>query len=779
VCFLDGDDRYEGNFLEEAVGFLEGHRGEADFAAAPIYYFGAGSGGHVLNRGFGRAGVADIEVEWASFVHNVSAVAIRAGALGALRFNEALSYLEDGDFLTRLALEKGRYGRLATTRLWYRRRASGDSAVDASAGRAAWYEKIETVHAALIEHSMGADGAVPRYVQNLIAYDLQWYRVRDVPEAVVGAAEMKRLRAALARVLSHIEDDVVMGQRESGFWDKIGLLKLKHGGARLHERELEMAPFFSVGQVRVPFSPAVVQIVEEYGGVAHLAGFYDLPDYGAARVIVRHGGRDYASETRNFHHRRFYYLGEAAHAALHFDIYIPLAAGGGALSAFYQTRGGRLVPAPLAHAWESRLAGEAGAFAVCGTAIISRTPAPHILFAERLTQAALRRYVGRYCAAHCGGAGQEAGRAMLRRYAELFPEMSRRRIWVFMDRRERADDNAEHLFRYAAAQADGVEKYFFVAGGTPDFARVAQYGKAVPLGSAEQELLLLYAEKYISSCEVATNFPDGSRPLLRAFMRCRHVFLQHGITKDDVSAVWNRYTRNFSLFITAAEAERREVASERYGYREREVALTGFPRFDALRSAPGRVLLFMPTWRRRLSRADKGYNPDFKADPFCHALNAVFADARLRGVLRECGWEFVFKPHPELVRQLPDFLLPGHVALSGLEESYQALYETGALLVTDYSSAAFDFAYLKKPVLYYQAAEPHYEPSYFDYGSMGFGEVVTTVEALVDAVVKLMRGGCRMEEKYRRRAESFFAFADRDNCKRAYEAILGMEGGAA
>ena len=59
-------------------------------------------------------------------------------------------------------------------------------------------------------------------------------------------------------------------------------------------------------------------------------------------------------------------------------------------------------------------------------------------------------------------------------------------------------------------------------------------------------------------------------------------------------------------------------------------------------------------------------------------------------------------------------------------EKYQELFKKGALLITDYSSVAFDFAYLKKPVLYYQSTNDYHfnlDESYFDYETMGFGEV--------------------------------------------------------
>jgi CDP-glycerol glycerophosphotransferase (TagB/SpsB family)/glycosyltransferase involved in cell wall biosynthesis len=796
ICFLDGDDRYESNFLEEAVRFMEGHRGEADFVAVPVFFFGAGSGANILNRKFKRTGVVDIEEEYDAAVFYVGSLLFALEAVRDMRFNEAVGYTEDGEFITRAVLRKKRYGHLLESRFWYRKRAEGDSAADQSEKRAGWYEKIETVYQALIDYARAAGGSVPRYVQNLIAYDLQWYRVREIAGEVRAAVDMGRLRAALAGVLSAIDDEIIMGQGESSFWEKVGLLKLKHGGVALHEDALEAVPYFSAGRVRMPFNPAVVQVAEECGGVAHIAGFYDLPDYGLARVVARCGGREYASETAALHWKRFYYLGEVAHAALQFDLYVPVPEAGGSVEFFYRTGGGRLLPAALEYAPESRLGGTAGAapgaspaaatdagadagadaaaagaadFIVCDTTIISRTPGLHILSVERLTYPALRYYAGRHGRAYPRSAGARA----LQNYAELFPELPKRRVWVFMDRKDCAGDNAEHLFRYAAAQADGVEKWFVVERGSPDYGRVARYGQVAAFGSEEHLLLLLLAEKFISSHALCDLLPDGSQAVLQPFLRCAQVFLNHGINKDDASSYSGRYMKNFALFVTAARLEREEVLSDRYGYAEGAVRLTGYPRFDGLKSAPQRQILFMPTWRRHLnSPQDKGYNPGFKDDPFFHAVNAVLTDARLKRLLKASGFTLLFKVHPEMRQQTADFAQSEEARVT--EEGYGALLESGAALITDYSSVAFDFASLKKPVVYYQAVPSHFEASYFDYETMGFGEVVRTADELAGAVGKLLRSGCRMEEKYQRRVDGFFAFADRGNCRRVYGEICKL-----
>ena len=56
-------------------------------------------------------------------------------------------------------------------------------------------------------------------------------------------------------------------------------------------------------------------------------------------------------------------------------------------------------------------------------------------------------------------------------------------------------------------------------------------------------------------------------------------------------------------------------------------------------------------------------------------------------------------------------------------------------LITDYSSVFFDFSYLKKPVIYYRGEdEYHYEQGYFDFETMGFGDIITSEEVLIDKI---------------------------------------------
>ena len=95
------------------------------------------------------------------------------------------------------------------------------------------------------------------------------------------------------------------------------------------------------------------------------------------------------------------------------------------------------------------------------------------------------------------------------------------------------------------------------------------------------------------------------------------------------------------------------------------------------------------------------------------------------------------------------------------------------LLITDYSSISFDFAYVYKPILYYQfdyeefySGKHTYRQGAYDYESMGFGKVVSSFEKLLSELEVLIENSAKMEKKYIDRVNSFFRYNDCNNCKR-------------
>lgn len=106
-------------------------------------------------------------------------------------------------------------------------------------------------------------------------------------------------------------------------------------------------------------------------------------------------------------------------------------------------------------------------------------------------------------------------------------------------------------------------------------------------------------------------------------------------------------------------------------------------------------------------------------------------------------------------------------------ESFQEIFKNSSLLISDYSSVVFDFVYLKKPIIYYQPNDDyHFDQAYFDYETMGFGEIIRDEDKLIKQIEDYLINNCEMDEIYKKRVDEFFKYNDKNNSKRVYEWIL-------
>ena len=110
----------------------------------------------------------------------------------------------------------------------------------------------------------------------------------------------------------------------------------------------------------------------------------------------------------------------------------------------------------------------------------------------------------------------------------------------------------------------------------------------------------------------------------------------------------------------------------------------------------------------------------------------------------------------------------------------QTLLMESSMLITDYSSVYFDFAYMKKPILYYQFdydryRKGQYQEGYYSYERDGFGLVVRDELTLIEEIEKIVKNNFTFEEKYSNRVDDFFEFRDNKNCLRTYDAISKMK----
>jgi CDP-glycerol glycerophosphotransferase (TagB/SpsB family) len=188
----------------------------------------------------------------------------------------------------------------------------------------------------------------------------------------------------------------------------------------------------------------------------------------------------------------------------------------------------------------------------------------------------------------------------------------------------------------------------------------------------------------------------------------------------------------------------------------------------------------MPTWRG----SDYPQGERFYETAFYRRFQSLLENPRLLDLLEERDLKLIFYPHIELQKELDKFKSPSKriVLADWRDYDVQTLLMRCSLLITDYSSVFFDAGYLEKPVIYYQFdmedfRKYHYQEGYFSYVKHGFGPVVTTEEALINAVMECAGNDFRMQKDYLDRLEAFYSVRDEMNCERTYQILHRMNGG--
>ena len=359
-------------------------------------------------------------------------------------------------------------------------------------------------------------------------------------------------------------------------------------------------------------------------------------------------------------------------------------------------------------------------------------------------------------------------------YMALHPFFKNKRIWFYMDFPTIADDNGMHLFKYSMTRDEkDIDKYFIIDKNTPYYEKMKEIGPVIGYHSIKHRILGLFAEKII------TSHPDnnyiygfwGHYPNFAGLLKSSTIFLQHGITLNNISSWLNKFDKNLDFLLTASKKEYDSLFKYYYNYDENIIRLLGFPRFDNLKDEKTKTILLMPSWRRYLNQENK-YT--ISNSSYLKTFNSFINNEKLIQKLKDNDYKIIFRPHPHVYEFIGLFDENEYIQIDYERGSYQDLFKTGALLVTDYSSVAFDFAYLKKPVLYYHYGEDYHfnlEESYFNYDTMGFGEVCHDEDELVELIGEYIENDCKMKDEHIKNVEDYFTFTDKNNCKRVHDAI--------
>ncbi len=750
VTFIDPDDFIERDYLARVDRFIRRHdRDKAPLIFAScrhITYDEAGKqflDNHPLRNRFDRDTVLPVADPGKHIQLHVNSVFFRRSLIEAvvLRFDARVRpCFEDAHFVARYMMGNtgGRIGFVRGARYYYRKRADNSSTLDTSADAPERFDDLYRYgYCALLQEARERLGNAPVWLQRTVLYDITWqirrYLNNEEKLAFLDERQLGTYKALLRKAFELIASSTIAR------FELAGIRELHRIGILGH--------FKSVHDKR---SYCFIEELDAARGTFVLRWYASVAG-SRARLLVDN------AEVVPIESK------EQVHTLLHETF-------------FYENR--------------QRLRVSAGSL----TAEVDGIPFSISVFGQG---ARPRIDIAEMFAAHAApkppiALSRPAARIRAMSQSPLIREKYQD-AWVLMDRDVQADDNAEHLYRYLRRARSDINAFFVLRRESRDWQRLEAEGfRLIPFGSNDHAYALLNAQYLVSShadVYVWRHLPPGE---YRDLIRYKYVFLQHGCLLHDLASWLN--TIPIDLVLTSSERERNSMAgpSNRYRLMPSQVALTGMPRHDALvkdRLPSERRILIMPTWRNSLvgRRLDNGTERelvnDFAQSEYAAAWKALLHDPRLKSLLDSHGYRVTFFPHTNVEPYLSTFDMPDYVDVESRAagSSIQAAFRNARLLITDYSSVAFEVALLGRAVLYYQFDRDRiftgvhsFRRGYFDYERDGFGPVCPDLDGLLDQLARTLALDGEVEPAYASRTRDAFRWRDGNACRRTVQAIEAL-----
>ncbi len=351
-------------------------------------------------------------------------------------------------------------------------------------------------------------------------------------------------------------------------------------------------------------------------------------------------------------------------------------------------------------------------------------------------------------------------------------------LWLVCERGTDARDNGYHMFRYLRKEHPEISAWYVITKDSPDLDKISDLGNIVYRGSWNHWLVFISATRVLTTIGLMNYVPSGNHEFGRYVIKRNKqkiIFLQHGVIANDLP-LYHKEQSNFDLFICGSKPEF-DYISDHFHYTQDEVQYTGLARFDSLQSVSHKKqVLIMPTWRKWLFEADE---QTIARSEYVERWNHLLHHPRLVELTEKYDVDIVFYPHQLMQKYLEVFSSSNRRVIIGDYHHFdvQELLKESSLLITDYSSVQFDFAYMYKPVLYYQFDEEAFfgnhntKHGYFDYDKMGFGEKVQNEETLIDLIAEYISDNFRLKPVFKDRIEGVFVLHDDNNCERIFQQI--------
>lgn len=807
VNFMDSDDKWGRKAFEQVANYIQVDPYTTAIACR-IRYFDRKKGFHVLDFRFkGKSKkVISIFNDFEAIQVHTNNVFFKTDIIKKYSYDSKIFHGEDVKLFTEIILKEKKYALLTSAWYYYRKRHDRQSLLDQEQTKEIYFSSIfSNLLSNFVECSEVIFHEVIPYVQELILYTIT-NRIRDERKIRLSEETQKYCLECVAKYIKYVDDIIIGSSKHLRKEEKIFLLNIKHERdiskqlVLCHNRFLfNNIALFSVGNLNTLkitnmdcfFDQSTKEnSIRIYGKVCLPI---DADKYQVVAVRNDSGTYKLAYYKLDISSQRKF-CGYIYYEERGFRVELPL--NNTKSIAFNLLVGNQCVRLKMNFQFVAKLTNDLRtSYCMLNQWILSKNSTQTSILVEDVSGKNFRK--------HEWNIWKELFftrrvRTLLWRIlilsSNFILKKAKRKIWLFVDYFSQANDNAEAMFQYVIQHlAPRTKAYFVVSKQCADYDRIKKYAKVIPYDTKKYRLMFAVCDKVITSqtfFSKRNTFYERTTALKDLF-HFDYVYLQHGIIKDNHANTLAHYKTDLDILITSALPEYNSLLTEEYQLTSDIVKLTGLARYDELafieKNPKSKKILLAPTWRKsQLGEWDEAiqgykYQENFKQSDFFLFFNGLITDPRILHALESCKFEIEIQLHPRLWAQRADFVESEFVKIEYTRKPLIEEIKGVAMLITDYSSVAFDYAYVKVPIIYMQFdkdafyANHAYVRGYFDFDKDGFGPVCYDYESSVQAVLDAIYNNCNLLDVYEKRIDNFFLYRDGRNCERIYNEILKLD----
>ena len=795
INFLDPDDYWDYKAFEYVLKFFK-NESSINFVSGRLKFFEGRNDYHPLDYKFYKTRIVNLNKEYNCIQSSSSTSFFRKSYIFGKKFEEGLLSGEDTRFVNEILLINPKMGLIKEAVYFCRRREDSSSRTQTQKTDIKFYfNTINDVSLYLIERSKFLYNKILPFIQFYVAYDLL-YRIESPSYKYLNLSNYIKYYHLIDKILLKIEDKYIMEQKNGDKKLKIAALSKKYNRDLRYDIIYENGTLkykeYNLINLRTARNLIIWKKITIEKNILYLEGVDNLwipkDNY---FYFCKLGNKTFYPKIEPYSNNDFITMFGVIEKGKIISFNIPIENKDIQILYTFFSYMNNTLEILTTPGYFSGIPSLSEGYFISENYILKRSN-------NRLTLYKYNEYLEKYFEyQYCNQLKilDKSYILNLRKSLKAYRRRIKRRkfkkeIWIINDKKDKAGDNGEYFFRYLNnKKLLEVNIYFVILKNSSDYQRLKKIGNILDLNSYEYKNMFLKSDKLISSVsEFWVDNPFGDdKKYIRDLYNFKFIYIQNGIIKDDLSNYLHRIKRNIDLFITSTKKEYNSILSFEYGYNKNNILLTGLPRFDELenynkysnnKKIDDKIILIMPTWRKYIKAKRESplykniYSDTFKYTKFYNFYNDLINDFRLMKMMQLYNYTGIFCLHEYFGAQWIDFKENKLFKIKN-ECNYKELLIKGSLLVTDYSSIFFDFAYLKKPVIYTHFDYKEYRlnqyiEGYFNYRRDGFGNVYNNLNKTIDAIIKEMKNGCKLNKKYLRRINEFFTFFDEHNNDRLF-----------